>query len=242
MKNILITGANRGIGKALAIAFGQKGHTVIITARKSAAGNETLNELIQLGIDAHFYKMDVALDEEIAKTAEAVAAKFGHLDLLINNAGIMSDEEGWIGNSTLTVSDKAFTKTMVTNFMGPWKVSKAFIPLLEKGTAAQLLNVSAKIASLQMGSDKKSPTFQSKPFAYNVSKSALNQLTIHLAHALRRQKIRVLSIYPGWVKTDMGGANALFDPSEAANRIIEITNNNEFLSGTFVDYDHELPW
>jgi NAD(P)-dependent dehydrogenase (short-subunit alcohol dehydrogenase family) len=67
-------------------------------------------------------------------------------------------------------------------------------------------------------------------------------LTIHLAHALRRQKIRVLSIYPGWVKTDMGGTNALFDPSEAANRIIEITNNNEFLSGSFVDYDHELPW
>jgi NAD(P)-dependent dehydrogenase (short-subunit alcohol dehydrogenase family) len=63
MKNILITGANRGIGKALAIAFGQKGHTVIITARKSAAGNETLNELIQLGIDAHFFKMDVALDD-----------------------------------------------------------------------------------------------------------------------------------------------------------------------------------
>jgi NAD(P)-dependent dehydrogenase (short-subunit alcohol dehydrogenase family) len=242
MKNILITGANRGIGKALAIAFGQKGHAVIITARKSAAGNDTLTELLQLGIDAHFYKMDVALDEEIEKTAKAVEAKFGHIDLLINNAGIMSDEEGWIGNSTLTVSDKAFTKTMVANFMGPWKVSKAFITLLEKSTEGQILNISAKIASLTMGSDKKSPTFQSKPFAYNVSKSALNQLTIHLAHALRRQKIRVLSIYPGWVKTDMGGGNALFEPNEAADRIVEITNNKEFLSGSFVDYDHELPW
>lgn len=242
MKNILITGANRGVGKALAIAFGQKGHTVIITARKSAAGIETLNELIQLGIDAHFYKMDVALDEEIAKTAEAVEAKFGHLDMLINNAGIMSDEEGWIGNSTLTVSDRAFTKTMVTNFMGPWKVAKAFIPLLEKSSAGQLLNISAKIASLTLGSDKKSPTYQSKPFAYNVSKGALNQLTVHLAHALRREKIKVLSIYPGWVKTDMGGANALFSAEEAAERIISISNNNEFSSGSFVDFDHELPW
>lgn len=242
MKNILITGSNRGIGKALAIAFGQEGHTIILTARKSAAGIETTNELIQLGINAHFFKMDVALDDEITSVAAAVDNQFGHIDVLINNAGMMSDEEGWIGNSSLTVSDKAFTKTMVTNFMGPWKVSKAFIPLLEKGSQPQLLNISAKIASLQLSSDKKSPTFQSKPFAYNVSKSALNQLTIHLAHALRRQKIRVLSIYPGWVKTDMGGGNATFESNEAANRIIEVTNNAEFLSGSFVDYDHELPW
>jgi dehydrogenase/reductase SDR family protein 7B len=65
MRNILITGANRGIGKALAIAFGQNGDKVIITARKAVAGNETLNELLQLGIDAHFYKMDVAIEEQI---------------------------------------------------------------------------------------------------------------------------------------------------------------------------------
>jgi len=70
----------------------------------------------------------------------------------------------------------------------------------------------------------------------------LNQLTAHLAHALRRQKIKVLSIYPGWVKTDMGGAAALFTPEEAAERIISVSNNNEFLSGSFVDFDHELPW
>lgn len=242
MRNILITGANRGIGKALAIAFGQNGDKVIITARKAAAGNETLNELLQLGIDAHFYKMDVAIEVQINEVATAITAAFGHIDILINNAGMMSDEEAWIGNSTLHVSDKAFTKTMVTNFMGPWKVAKAFIPLLEKSSAGQLLNISAKIASLTLGTDKKSPTFQSKPFAYNVSKGALNQLTAHLAHALRRQKIKVLSIYPGWVKTDMGGAAALFTPEEAAERIISVSNNNEFLSGSFVDFDHELPW
>ncbi len=242
MQTIVITGANKGIGFALAQVLGEIGHTIILTSRKNSEGLKAVNELKSAGIDCHFFKMDVVLNEEIEATAAAINQQFGKIDILINNAGMMHSEEGWIGNSTLQVSEKALTKTFLTNFIGPWKVSKAFVPLLELSDAGQIINVSAKIASLTLASDKKNPVFNSKPFAYNASKGALNQLTVHLAHALRRQKIKVISIYPGWVQTDMGGQNATYTPLQAARQIASIVSDSEVVSGSFLDYEHELPW
>ena len=242
MQTIVITGANKGIGFALAQKLGELGNTIILTARKNSEGQKALSELKSAGINCYFFKMDVILSEEIEATAAAINQQFGKIDVLINNAGMMHPEEGWIGNSTLTVREKALTKTFLTNFIGPWKVSKAFVPLLELSEAGQIVNVSAKIASLTLASDKKNPVYNSKPFAYNASKGALNQLTVHLAHALRRQKIKVVSIYPGWVQTDMGGEKATYTPLQAAQQISEIILNSAVVSGTFLDFEHELPW
>lgn len=242
MKTVLITGGNRGIGWALAEFLGKQGCRVLLTSRRRITGEEAVRNLNNRGIDAHFFKLDVLSEVDIEHAVSAISAQFGSIDILINNAGMMHAEESWIGNSTLTVSEKALTQTFLTNFIGPWKVSKAFLPLLEKSNNAQVINISAKIASMTLGSDKRFPNYNSKPFAYNASKGALNELTVHLAHATRRQKIRVLSVYPGWVQTDMGGSNASLTAEQAARHLYSILNNSEYSSGSFVDFEHVLPW
>jgi NAD(P)-dependent dehydrogenase (short-subunit alcohol dehydrogenase family) len=241
MKVALITGANRGLGFETARQLGKNGFTVLIGARNKLRGDEAAQLLTDEGIVAHAVKLDVALSEDIENAAIYIEENFGKLDILVNNAGMMHNEEGWVGNSVLTVSEAALTKTFVVNFFGPIRVSRAMIPLLEKGEDARIVNVSAKLASLTLQADRKSPVYGSKPFAYNASKTALNQLTLHLAHALRRQKIRVISVYPGWVKTRMGGENAALEPQEGVQTALRACLE-DVASGTFIHDDHEIAW
>jgi NAD(P)-dependent dehydrogenase (short-subunit alcohol dehydrogenase family) len=241
MKIALITGANRGLGLETARQLGNKGFIVLIGSRNKLRGDEAVQLLQKEGINAHSIKLDVALIEDIENAVIFIEQTFGKLDILVNNAGMMHSEEGWIGNSILTVSEAALTKTFVVNFFGPIRVSRAMIPLLEKGEDARIINVSAKLASLTLQADRKSPVYGSKPFAYNASKTALNQLTLHLAHALRRQKIKVISVYPGWVKTRMGGENATLEPQEGVQTTMRACLE-DVSSGTFIHDDHEIEW
>jgi NAD(P)-dependent dehydrogenase (short-subunit alcohol dehydrogenase family) len=241
MKTAFITGGNRGIGFETAKQLGLKGFTVIIGSRNKQRGEEAVVQLQTENIDAHFVVLDVTQPQTIESAVQFIETSFGKLDVLVNNAGIMHPEESWIGNTALTISESALTKTFITNFFGPIRVTQACIPLLELGEDARIINVSAKLASLTYQSDRKSQVYNSKPFAYNASKTALNQWTVHLAHALRRQKIKVVSIYPGWVKTRMGGDNASLEPIEGVQTILRAVFE-DVESGSFIHEDHQLPW
>ena len=241
MRTILITGANRGIGLESAKQLAQKGNQVIIGSRNKKRGDDAIADLQAQGLSIDCVKLDVTLNDDIEKAYAYIEEKYGKLDVLVNNAGIMHSEEKWIGNSVLDVSEKALTQTMFVNFFGPFRMARTFVPLLEKGEDARIVNLSAKLASLSLHADRKSAVGNTKPFAYNTSKTALNQLTTHLAHALRRKKIKVVSIYPGWVQTEMGGANATYPVEEGVGTVLKAINDN-IETATFFHDDHDVPW
>jgi NAD(P)-dependent dehydrogenase (short-subunit alcohol dehydrogenase family) len=241
MKVALITGANKGLGFETARQLGNLGYIIILGSRNKQRGELAAETLKNEGLTVYPVQLDLALAEHVAPVVQFIEENFGKLDLLINNAGMMSKEESWIGNSVLTVSEKELIKTFTTNFFGPFRLTRALIPLLAKGEDSRILNLSAKLASMSLQTAPRSEISNSKPFAYNASKTLLNQLTIHLAHALRREKIKVLSIYPGWVQTDMGGEKATYLPEEGANHIV-MAATQEVKTASFLYKLDELTW
>lgn len=206
-KIALVTGANRGIGFAVAKGLLQQGLTVLVAARDAQKGQIATQTLKAFG-QAVFLHLDVADPTSIAAAKEEVAAKFGQLDVLINNAAINYDTHQQVDNADLV----EVQTTLNVNLLGAWGMIQTFLPLLKKAPAARIVNVSSGSGSLasQNGSTP----------AYSISKLALNGLTMAFAAQLQPQGIAVNSVCPGWVRTDMGGAGAPRSPEEGADTII----------------------
>lgn len=195
-KIALVTGANRGIGKAIAAKLEARG-CVVIRGLRSARG-----------IDFGEVLIDLNEEEGIAAAASHVAKAHPHLDILINNAGILLDEDIPLAG----LDRKTFRQTLEVNTLGAFSVTQAFLPLLRKAPDARVVNVSS-------GSGQLSGMGQYAP-AYSVSKAALNALTIQQALAFKDDGITVNAICPGWVRTDMGGGNATRSPDEGADTAV----------------------
>ncbi len=165
-------------------------------------------------------KFDVVNPADVEAAAEKIEKEFGHLDILINNAGVMLESIG--GNTTLSISEDDLRKTFETNFFATVAVTNALLPLVKKSEAGRIVNLSSILGSLSLGATEGSPIYEVKAFAYNASKAALNSYTIHLAHALKDAKIKVNSVHPGWVKTDMGTDAAPMEIEEGAKTSVEL--------------------
>jgi NAD(P)-dependent dehydrogenase (short-subunit alcohol dehydrogenase family) len=190
----LVSGGNRGIGFETCHQLAQLGHTVILTARNSTKGKIAAKQLREnKDLDIVFYQMDVSNQDSIDDVHDKIIQHFGRLDVLVNNAGILYDT--W--QTVIDIDFEIVNQSLATNLLGPWRVSKKFIPLMKKNRYGRGVNVSSSLGSLHsMG--KGSP-------AYSISKTALNALTRKLAAELLGTGILVNSIDPGWVATDMGG-------------------------------------
>jgi NAD(P)-dependent dehydrogenase (short-subunit alcohol dehydrogenase family) len=190
----LVSGGNRGIGFETCHQLAQLGHTVILTARNSTKGKIAAKQLREnKDLDIVFYQMDVSNQDSIDDVHDKIIQHFGRLDVLVNNAGILYDT--W--QTVIDIDFEIVNQSLATNLLGPWRVSKKFIPLMKKNRYGRVVNVSSSLGSLHsMG--KGSP-------AYSISKTALNALTRKLAAELLGTGILVNSIDPGWVATDMGG-------------------------------------
>jgi NAD(P)-dependent dehydrogenase (short-subunit alcohol dehydrogenase family) len=227
----LVTGGNRGIGFEVCRQLAQREFTVLLTARDGAKAETAAKELSNTGIVQHLL-LDVADEYSIKNAAAEVAARHGHLDVLINNAGINYDTWETVANADI---DGTVMETITTNLLGPWRICQAFLPLLQKSQAARIVNVSSESGSLaNMGAG---------PPAYQVTKAALNALTRTLAGELRGARILVNAVCPGWVATDMGGAGALGSVSEGASSIVwaaMIPDGGP--SGGFFRDGKPLPW
>jgi NAD(P)-dependent dehydrogenase (short-subunit alcohol dehydrogenase family) len=193
-KIALITGANRGIGFQTACELASKGWCVVIGARKPEAGQAAVQKITNEGGRADFLLLDVADSESITRAAAGFSKMSEHLDVLINNAGIYRDE----GLNILTVNSQQLATTFQTNTFGAVAVTQAFLPFLRKSKTARVLNVSSGYGQLE-GLSANVP-------AYCLSKLTLNGVTIMLSSALQTDRISVNSVCPGWVRTDMGGA------------------------------------
>ena len=226
----LVTGANKGIGYEIARQLAEKGVHVFVGARKVREGRLAAEAIATRGQSAEFIEIDVSNRDSIETAARTVAARVDHLDVLVNNAGILHDTKG-----IAEVDDATFLRTLITNTLGPIRVTQAFLPLLLKGTRACIINLSSDLGQL-------SEMAESHP-AYSISKTALNAVTRQFAAALRDKGITVNSVCPGWVKTDMGGPNAPRTVEQGAETVTWLaTEGPRELTGQFLRDRQTIPW
>ncbi|MEL6191672.1 MAG: SDR family oxidoreductase [Bacteroidota bacterium] len=202
----LVTGANRGIGLEVVRQLAKNGHEVILTSRNEEKG---LKASKQPGLsNIHFHVLDVTSQQSVDQLVVYVSEKFGRLDILVNNAGINYDT--WQKATDPDLEN--VQQTLDTNLIGPWRMAKAFIPLMRKHGYGRIVNVSSGAGAIE-GMGAGTP-------AYSVSKAALNVMNIKLAAELSGNDILVNAVCPGWVRTEMGGAGAPRSVQQGAEGII----------------------
>ncbi len=221
-KTVLITGANRGVGLALAQVYSEKGYRVIASCRNISREMESLNaELI--------FDADVASDQKVKKLVAQLNGE--SIDVVINNAGVWGSE---------SLSNMDFNKMLEdynTNALGALRVVDALCTHGLLSEAAKIALITSKMGSIEdNGSGGR--------YAYRMSKAALNAAGKSLAIDLKSEGKSVVLIHPGWVQTDMGGKNALISAQESAKGIYQVI---DYLSiettGSFVDYKGQvIPW
>ena len=240
-KVALISGANKGIGLETARQLGKQGVIVLIGARDLAKGQAAAETLKKEGIDARAVKLDVVNAADIKAVAEKIEKEFGKLDILINNAGVMTEQMGT--NITSKTSEKTLRDTFETNLFAVVAVTQALLPLVKKSDAGRIVNVSSILGSLTLHAAPDSPIAAVKTFAYDASKSALNAFTIHLADELKGTNIKVNSAHPGWVKTDMGTDAAPMELPEGGKTGVQLALLGEDgPTGGFYHLGKPLPW
>jgi NAD(P)-dependent dehydrogenase (short-subunit alcohol dehydrogenase family) len=226
----LITGANRGIGFAVAKGLLEKGITVIITSRNPGKGQKAVDELKAVG-KAFYHVLEVTDAESIRQARRYVEKEWGRLDVLINNAAIHYDS--W--HHTLNADLEQTHETFETNFFAPWRLVQDFLPLLRKSENARIVNVSSGAGALrnQTGNTP----------GYSLSKLALNGLTLQLAAQLEKEGIQVNAVCPGWVRTDMGGPEAPRSVQEGAASIMAAAlMDKDGPTGKFFRDGKEIDW
>jgi NAD(P)-dependent dehydrogenase (short-subunit alcohol dehydrogenase family) len=240
-KVALITGANRGIGFETAKQLGATGVAIVVTARKLKVAEETAEQLKALGVEAYPLQLDVTSEADRKAAAGYFEEKFGKLDILINNAGIAP--ASGLANVTSQVTDEDLLTVFTTNLFSVVALTRELLPLIKKAPAGRIVNLSSILGSLALHADPKSPIYNSKPFSYDASKSALNAYTIHLAHELQGTAIKVNSAHPGWVKTEMGTDAAPMEiPDGARTSVALATLGEDGPSGQFLHMGQTLPW
>jgi NAD(P)-dependent dehydrogenase (short-subunit alcohol dehydrogenase family) len=241
-KIAFITGANRGLGFETARELGQAGITVVLGARDVKKGEEAAAKLAKKSIQAEAIRLDVTDPKSFDEAAAYFEKRYGRLDILVNNAGINLETLGG-GNTALTISPKDLRATFETNFFAVVELTQKLLPLLRKSPAGRIVNLSSVLGSLTLHADPGSMIAGVKNLAYDASKTALNQFTVHLAAALRDTKIKVNSAHPGWVKTDMGGENAPIEVAEGGRTSFQLaTLGEDGPTGGFFHLGESLPW
>lgn len=227
----LVTGAYRGLGLETVKQLTELNYTVVLTGRNDEKG-EAAAALFREGGKQVLYKhVDVNLDNDIESLARFIEEKFGVLDVLVNNAGIHYDMGNDVTNPDWTIVREA----MDTNFLAAWKLTVALLPLIKNSAHGRVVNVSSGAGSLN---DMTPGT----P-AYSASKAAMNVLTIQFAAALKEFGIKVNSICPGWVRTDMGGQAAPRSVEEGARGIVwAATVSDDGPTGGFFRDGKPIDW
>jgi NAD(P)-dependent dehydrogenase (short-subunit alcohol dehydrogenase family) len=194
-----------------------------------------------VGVDARAMKLDVTSEADRVAAAEFIRREFGRLDILINNAAVNLDQGA--GYETSTTPVETLRETFETNVFAVIDLTQRLLPLIRKSAAGRIVNVSSAQGSLAQLAPKGSPIYATKTFSYDASKTALNSFTLHLAHELRGTKIKVNSIHPGWVRTDMGGELAPLDLVEGARTSVRLaTLGDDGPTGGYFHMDLALPW
>ena len=191
-KVALITGGARGIGKAVALAYAREGARLAICARTESEINETVQEIQKLKADAKGWPCDVSIEESVKDFVGAVIKEFGRIDVLVNNAGVMTRP---VPITELEV--KKWDYTIAVNLRGPFLVTKSVLPVMVKQKSGSIINVSSMVGRGAYANF----------IAYATSKWGVEGFTQTLAAEARSSNIRVNSVEPGYVATKLTGYN-----------------------------------
>ena len=244
-KIALVTGATRGIGLETVRQLAETGVHVLLAGRNRDKAVEAALALQAKGLSVEAIALDVTAAASIAAAAKEVERKHGKLDILVNNAGIIADDadKGVSGQSIAT-----WRKTFDTNLFGVIETTQAFLPLIRKSDAGRIVNVSSLLGSISEHQNPASFIYEFKGVpSYNVSKSAVNAWTVHLAHELKDTGIKVNTIHPGYVKTDMNKAgdqqNGELEVADGARTSVRLALiDNAGPTGGYFYLDQVLPW
>ncbi len=237
-KVALITGANKGIGLEIARQLGKQGITVLVGARDPERAAEAVAKLTDDGSDAHAVALDVTDADSVAAAAQDVEARFGRLDVLVNNAGIALDD-----GPPSRVSLDIVRRTYEVNVFGVIGVTQAFLPLLRKSDAGRIVNMSSGLGSLTQNSDPNWGFAAVKPSAYNSSKAALNMVTVLLAAELKDAGIKVNAADPGFTATDLNQHRGTRTVEQGATEAVRLaTLPADGPTGGYFDEDGPVAW
>lgn len=213
---ILITGAGNGLGLDLTKKFLELGWQVFAGYHRSAERLKALTPVASgaAGSNLMVVPLDVTKTESIRRAFETVSSATPALDILLNNAGVHLEDKH-TPFAELDFTDGHLEKSMAVNAFGPLRVVQQFLPLLEAGEGRQIINISSEAGSI-------GDCWRKQEFAYCMSKAALNMQTKILHNCLQPHGFRLLAIHPGWMRTDMGGADADIEAEEAAEGIVKL--------------------
>ncbi len=243
MKKIaLVTGANKGLGFETSRVLAKNGIKVLLGSRNLERGGKAVETLKNEGLDVELLHIDISSADSIKNAVAEIKTKYEKLDILVNNAGMIHKDEDWQANTVQDVSTSILKDTFETNFFGLVDFTQQLLPLIKKSESGNIVNVSSVLGSLNAANDSGSEYYNVKPFAYNSSKAALNSFTIHLAAALKDEKIKVNSAHPGWVKTDLGTQYAPLTVEQGAKTIVDLALETSDETAKFIHLGENIPW
>lgn len=227
----LVTGANRGLGLETSRQLLEKGVVVVLAGRDVGALDAAVR---QLGVDeqgAMTVQMDVADTTSILRARREVIARFGRVDILVNNAAILVAEDG----DALEISGDDYKRSFETNVFGVIEVCRAFVPDMAEAGYGRVVNVSSGAGQLA--------AMTTYAPAYSMSKAALNAFTRLLAHTYDGKGVLANAVDPGWVRTDMGGPSAPRSPQQGADSIVWLaTLRDDGPTGGFFRDRRQIAW
>ncbi len=230
MPTVMITGANRGIGLALARGYLAEGWRVLACCRDPGNAKDLESMRAEAGDRVEIHRLDVTDRLNVDDLAGELAEEA--IDLLINNAGVIGPREGF-GDTDFDRWQPVFA----VNSFAPLCVAERFVEQVARSERKLIVNISSKMGSI-------GDNVSGNSIIYRASKAALNQISKCLAVALGPRGITVLVFHPGWVSTDMGGPEAAVTPADSAAGIrAVIAGATAAVNGRFFNYDgEELPW
>lgn len=237
----LVTGANRGIGFQVARQLVRVGLHVIIGARDGASGSKAAENLSASVSDsatggcADSVVLDVADNGSVAHAVADISVRFGPIDVLVNNAGVLIDAPGGFRASIFEMTDETMRTTFETNVLGPARLVRLLVPSMKSRGYGRVVNVSSMAGQLT--------DMMSGYPAYRMSKTALNALTRTLAAEVAGSNVKVNSVCPGWCRTDMGGTEAARSAEQGADTIAWLaTLPDDGPSGLFFKDRQVIAW
>jgi len=227
----LVTGANRGVGLEVCRQIALLGMEVILASRDAEKGRAAAAQLAANGVRVEPMQLDVRDEASIARLHADILSRYGRLDVLVNNAAVMPDS----GIRLLDIPPDMMRGSWDTNTFGPLRLCQTFIPLMLQHNYGRVINVSSQKGQME--------SMAGGSGAYRVSKAALNAVTAVLAAEVQGTNVKVNSMSPGWVRTDMGGPNATGSVEEGADTVIWLaTLPDDGPSGGFFKKRQRLAW
>lgn len=238
-RNVLITGANKGIGLEVARRLGEAGFRVWLGARNLQSGEAAAAALREKGADVRAIHLDLLDETTLSAAAAEIDKTDGRLDVLINNAGINDPRDGPPGKTQMAAVRRIFE----TNFFGTLAVTQAMLPLLRQATSARVINQSSDLGSLTLQGNSDWKFAFVKSLGYSASKAALNMMTVQLAAELKTSGVSVNSTNPGATATDLNqhrGHQTIEQGAAATVRLALLTG--DAVTGGFFGANQSEPW